>query len=498
MTAIRRGAIVASLSIGALAWPATASAHPLGNFTINLGSRIEVSPGAVQLGYVVDMAEIPTQQAKADLDADGDGTPSRAELAAWAGDAARELVRHVSLSVNGSPVELATRCAVAREAPGQAGLPVLRLEAGYAGAIAGSGAIAYRDDNYAGHIGWHEVTAAGVDGVGLESSSVPVRSVSDELRAYPQDLLSSPLDVRAASFRYAPGASDAVASSPCSGVATPSGARPGVSGGAFADLVSRPDLGAWIVVLSLLLALGFGALHAIGPGHGKTLMAAYLVGSGGRPRQAVAVGAAVAVMHTASVLALGMLVLTLERTFPPERVYPWLGLGSGFVALGLGAALLVQRLGVWADARRDERDPSNAPQPAGHIHAEPGSAGHHDPVGDAGPGAHAHAVPDAPVLSRRGLMALAVAGGILPSPTALVVLLSAVSFHRVAFGLSLIAMFSIGLAAALIVVGIAALRARDVVSSRMSTRLGRLVPIASASLIVAVGLFLTVRGVAQL
>jgi nickel/cobalt transporter (NicO) family protein len=493
VSAVRRAAVVASLAIAVIAWPTAASAHPLGNFTINLGSRIEVSPGTVQLGYVVDMAEIPTQQAKSDLDADGDGTATASELQAWAREVARGIVRHVSLDVNGSRIALAMRCAAAREAPGQAGLPVLRLEAGFSAPIESAGAVDYRDDNYAGHIGWHEVTAAGVDGAGIDGSTVPVRSVSDELRAYPQDLLSSPLDVRQASFRYGPGTSEAVASAPCSGGAASLAARPGVTGGAFADLVSRPDLGAWVVALSLLLALGFGALHAIGPGHGKTLMAAYLVGSGGRPRQAVAVGAAVAVMHTASVLALGMLVLTLERTFPPERVYPWLGLGSGLVALGLGAVLLVQRIGSWADARLDDRERGDGRTP---VPAD--GAVEHDHYAAHGADGHTHVAPSGPVLSRKGLTALAVAGGILPSPTALVVLLSAVSFHRVAFGLSLIAMFSIGLAAALIVVGIAALRARDVVSSRMSTRLGRLVPIASASVIVAVGLFLTVRSVAQL
>jgi ABC-type nickel/cobalt efflux system permease component RcnA len=259
--------------------------------------------------------------------------------------------------------------------------------------------------------------------------------------------------------------------------------------------VSRSDLGVGVIALSMLLALGFGALHAVGPGHGKTLMAAYLVGAGGRARQAVAVGGAVAVMHTASVLALGVIVLSLERTFPPERVYPWLGLASGLVALGLGAALLVRRLGAWANVRRTEREHrvavDEARSPEGHRHAREGLDHDH------GPGGHVHLAPDAPVLSRRGLMALAVAGGILPSPTALVVLLSAVSFQRVAFGLALIAMFSVGLAASLIVVGLLALRARDAVSSRLSTGLGRLVPVLSASVIVAVGAFLTVRGLAQ-
>jgi ABC-type nickel/cobalt efflux system permease component RcnA len=219
-------------------------------------------------------------------------------------------------------------------------------------------------------------------------------------------------------------------------------------------------------------------------------MAAYLVGAGGRPKQAVAVGGAVAVMHTASVLALGFVVLSATRLFPPERVYPWLGLGSGLVALGLGAGLLVTRFGVWSNGRR-------AALAHDHDHEHAGEHGHDDEHAHGGHG-HTHAIPDAPVLSRRGLMALAVAGGILPSPTALVVLLGSVAFHRVAYGLGLIAAFSVGLATALIVVGILALRARDLVSRRMSGTVGRLVPVFSASAIVVLGLALTVRGFVQL
>jgi ABC-type nickel/cobalt efflux system permease component RcnA len=267
--------------------------------------------------------------------------------------------------------------------------------------------------------------------------------------------------------------------------------RPGVTGGSFAGLVDQTGP---LMFVALLLAMAFGALHALGPGHGKTLMAAYLVGAGGRPKQAVAVGGAVAVMHTASVLALGFLVLSATRLFPPERVYPWLGLGSGLVALGLGAALLVTRLGVWSDGHR-----AALAHGADHEHA--GDEGHHhgpDGVRSHGAHEHSHAVPDGPVLSRRGLMALAVAGGILPSPTALVVLLASVAFHRVAYGLGLIAAFSVGLATALIIVGILALRARDLVSRRMSSNVGRLVPILSASAIVMLGLVLTVRGFVQL
>ena len=102
------------------------------------------------------------------------------------------------------------------------------------------------------------------------------------------------------------------------------------------------------------------------------------------------------------------------------------------------------------------------------------------------------------MFSRRGLTALAVAGGILPSPSALVVLLAAVAVDRVAYGLALIAAFSAGLAAALVVIGVGALRARDAVSSRLSSRTARLMPVVSASAIAVMGLLLSVRGLGQI
>jgi len=231
----------------------------------------------------------------------------------------------------------------------------------------------------------------------------------------------------------------------------------------------------------LLLAFGFGALHALGPGHGKTLMAAYLVGAGGRAGHAVAVGGSVAVMHTASVLALGFVVLTLTEVFAPERVYPWLGLASGLIAFGLGASLLVARLGSWSGGRSD---------PEHHHPHEGGSTVQHGH-------AHPHPVPSRP-LSRKSLTALAVAGGMLPSPTALVVLLAAVALDRIAYGLALIGAFSLGLATALVVVGLIALRARDVVAGRMSGRTARLVPVLSAASIALLGLVLTFRGFVQI
>lgn len=180
-------------------------------------------------------------------------------------------------------------------------------------------------------------------------------------------------------------------------------------------------------------------------------------------RQAVLVGVAVSVMHTASVLALGVLVLTAESLLAPERVYPWLGLASGLVAVGLGTTLLISRIHAMSA------------EPHGHDHRHP-----------------------ARPLSRNGLMALAFAGGILPSPSALVLLLASVSLGRTTLGLVLIAAFSVGLAISLAGVGALVIRVRTLAEGRFSARAMRLAPVVSAGCITAVGLVLTVRGVLAL
>ena len=319
------------------------------------------------------------------------------------------------------------------------------------------------------------MTATGTDGTAVARSSVPARSVSNALLSYPQDLLASPLDVQEAALSFRPGSGPPAA--PATGGVEANALRPDVTGGAFAGLVGRTGP---FMLVALLLAFGFGALHALGPGHGKTLMASYLVGAGGRARHAIAVGGSVAVMHTASVLALGFVVLTVTEVFAPERVYPWLGLVSGVIAFALGASLLVARLGSWGGCHGGpDHHHANADGTAGHAHEHP----YADPT---------------EVLSRRRLTALAVAGGMLPSPTALVVLLAAVALHRIAYGLALIGAFSLGLATALVVVGLVALRARDVVAGRMSGRTARLVPVLSAASIALLGLVLTFRGFGQI
>jgi nickel/cobalt exporter len=458
-------------AIGVAAAP-SASAHPLGNFTVNRYSGIDVSPGAVEILYVVDMAEIPTYQEMPNIDTNGDGVANDAERQAWANRIGPQLLARVSLVVDGARVALHVVSAAMTFRPGQAGLPILRLEAEFAGSLPErSGSADYRDLNYPGRIGWKEITVRSGAGVAIAASSVPSESVSRALLAYPVDMLSSPLEVTTAEFSFHPGSSTEGGDARVNG-ATVAGA-PVASGGSFARLI-RWRLSPLVFGLSLFLALGFGAVHALGPGHGKTITAAYLVGAGAGRAQAIAIGAAVSLMHTTSVLALGLVFLVLARSFPPERIYPWLEVVTGLMALVLGGYLIRAR---WR-ARRLGLDPWHA-----HSHGFEHSDHQHPHVRRIGP---------------RNLGALAVAGGILPSPTAFVVLLGAVRAHRIAYGLGLITAFSIGLAAALVVVGLFAIRARSAVSHRLTGRWASLIPIGSAVVILGFGLFFATRGTLRL
>lgn len=486
----RRLLAIVGLAMLAAMWPtAGAQAHPLGNFTVNRYSGVHVSPREIRIDYVVDLAEIPTFQEKAAIDTDGDDAGSLAELDRWARETAPDLAAGIEITIDGGQRQLQVRGAKAQLLPGQGDLDTLRFEGDFVVPDPGSaGTLVLADTNDPDRIGWREITVSGQDGAAVSGSDVPADSVSDALRSYPQDLLASPLDVRSATTSFAPGALDASAATGTLEAETTSASRPGVDGGPFANLLANQ--GAALIVLGLVLAVAFGAWHALLPGHGKTLMAAYMVGSKAATRQAISVGSAVAIMHTVSVVGLGLLVLSLERTFRPEAVYPWLGVASGLVALGLGAYLLISRLSAWSARTRPAATHDGLPP--GHDHAHPSGLEH-----DHGFGPHAHALPDGAPLSPKGLLALALAGGILPAPSALLVMLGAINAHRVGYGLALVAAFSAGLAAALIVIGMGALRARDAMARRLSTAAGRMIPVLSAAAIVAVGAFLTVRGFTQ-
>jgi ABC-type nickel/cobalt efflux system permease component RcnA len=452
---IAGGAVLLTLALPVvLASPA--SAHPLGNFTVNAAAAITVTPEELRIDYALDVAEIPTFQLRRDIDPDGDG-PEPSELATWATHRGAALARGLRVSVDGHPVPLTVASSTAALGPGLGGLEVLRLDAVLTAEVSGAGDVVVEDRNDRGRVGWREITASGAGGIGLMGSTVPAASPSRSLRSYPQELLSSPPSVRTASFSFGPG-QDAMADP-----ARPGGAPRSEGGGsALSSLVAAPRLSAGLVILALAVALGVGALHALAPGHGKTITAAYLAGSSAAGiRQTIRVALAVAAMHTASVLVVGLILVAVQSAFPAERIYPWLGAGAGAAALGLGVVLLVRQVRHRRAHRLDH----------GHPHGE---------------------------LQRPGLAALAASGGLLPSPTAVVVLLGAFALGRAPFGLALVVTFGLGLAVSLALVGVLATRVRGLLERRLSARVAGLVPMGSAAAIAGMGVVLTARAVAQL
>jgi nickel/cobalt transporter (NicO) family protein len=421
----------------ALAVPAAASAHPLGNFTINRFSRVEVSGPRLYVRYVLDLAEIPTFQA------------GRIDAQAYTG----RIAHGAQLTVDGRPARLVPRAHALAHPPGAGGLRTTRLEVIMRGPrLGGPAEVSYRDTNYADRIGWKEIVVG----------NAPSRS--HELRAYPKDLLASPLDETSVSTRLAPSAGADVPPALSSGETLAAPDRVADSG--FARLIGRDRLGFWVVLASLGLALFWGAAHALSPGHGKSIVTAYLVGQRGTPRHAAVLGLTVTVTHTIGVFALGLVTLLLSRFVVPDHLYPWLNLVTGLLVVGIGGSVLRAR---WRHSR---------------IHARGEHHHHHH---------HHHAPTD---LRARSLLAVGVSGGLLPCPSALVVLLAAVSLHRLAYGFVLILAFSIGLAATITGIGVVAVLARSAFA-RLSFegRVLRLLPAASAAAILAAGIGMTISAI---
>ena len=421
-----------ALCLAALSAPAAALAHPLGNFTVNRFAGVELAGDRVYVRYVLDLAEIPAYQERGRVAKPG---------------FARSLADKLELRLDGRRSQLEVVASRSTTRPGAAGLKTLRFEAVYRARGSGS-RLELRDRNYASRLGWREIVVRARDGAVLGSASVPQESVSRELRAYTGSLL----DVTHATARFTLGDGEA-------GPPTLTGeAAPEREGGRFESLIAERDLSAGVIGLSLLLAAFWGAAHALTPGHGKAIVAGYLVGSRGKPRHAVALGLIVTVTHTIGVFALGIVTLALSAFIVPEQLYPWLTLVSGLLVIGVGASVLRSRI----RARRRQH--------AHHHH-------HHD---------HEHDL--------RGLLGVGVAAGLLPCPSALVVLLSAIALHRVGLGLALILAFSVGLAATITGIGLVAVLARRAFGRlRLDGPLVRALPAVSAAVILAVGIGITLN-----
>ncbi|MFJ8961508.1 nickel/cobalt transporter [Lentzea sp. NPDC102401] len=446
-------AVLILAALAMLAVPTGASAHPLGNFTINHHHAITVHLDRVDLVSVVDLAEIPTLQEQ----------PARqSDFAARECDVMRG---SVSVTVDGTRTVIALRSAAVEFPSGEAGLETTRSTCLLTAPadLAAPAVVEVRDTYRPGRVGWHEMTATG-DGIALLAPPVPATSASNELRAYPDDLLSDPLDIRAVSLRVEPGVTAA------SDIAAAQGGSTliGTATRAFTDLAGRQDFTPLVGVLAVLLSLLLGASHAALPGHGKTVIAAYLAGRDGTARDAITVGATVTLTHTIGVLVIG-LVISASSALAGESLLRVLGVASGLLVAGIGAYLLRAAL---------HRQPVAVGHGHGHGHGHVHEHGH----------GHGHRV------GRGGLIGMGVAGGLVPSPSALVVLLGAIALGRTWFGVLLVLGYGLGMATTLTAVGLLLVRLRDRLAAveRFRDRFTAL-PAITAGLVLVVGLGLVAR-----
>ena len=442
------------------------SAHPMGNFSVNHYSRFEVSSDGLKLHYVLDLAEIPTFELMREWNASAEAQERQAHQQAgiWA--------RNLRLSRDGrafAPRLVASKLVIS---DGAGGLPVMHIAADFQIPLV-PGVLEFEDRNYEGRAGWKEIVIATQPGAALVRTTHSDTDRSQGLTAYPQDpTIAPPQDLRAAFEWRAPGPLTTVPpvaprTEPLK-LRAPAPQQPGavVRGDFLSTLLGRREIPLTLVLAGIAVAFGLGAMHALSPGHGKTLVAAYLIGSRGTLRHAVILGALVTFTHTISVFALGLVTLFLSQYVVPEKIYPVLGAISGLSIVYLGGSLLIRRL-------------YNAQHGHSHDH-------HHHDHGHGHAHHHHH--------DHGSLIALGASGGLVPCPSALVILLSAVALGRTGLGLLLLIGFSLGLSMVLIAIGTLVVYARHLLPDRgrlAASPLFRLIPVFSAAVILCVGLVMT-------
>jgi ABC-type nickel/cobalt efflux system permease component RcnA len=469
-----------------------AAAHPLGNFTINHLTKLSFGDGRVAVRYVLDMAEIPTYQAM--RQETPDGKMDAAQIAAWARGEAAILLPQLHLQAAGNPLRLTLDAVDARTRPGAGGLPTLYLTlAAHAPLESGRAAraISYSDETFPGRLGWHDVVVA------------PATEPTRELRNYPSALLGSPRAVTAVDVALTPDGKAVARVSPR--IETQTGAAPAASAtrsNQLSDMLARGTSDWGFVALTFLVAIALGALHALEPGHGKTLLAISLVGARATVKQAGILAGSLTIAHTIGVLALGVAINLFKGYFVPESIYPWITLAAGLAIAVIGARAIARQI--------QERRPLAHAHAHGHAHVHPHEhdhvhhpgAHHHDSHGHSHDHDHddleharAHAIPGNAPLTFGGTVWAAMSGGVAPCPAALVVLLAAIALNEVTYGIFVIVAFSFGLALTLTGLGIAVVRGASWLQGLPQfERFVRYGPLVSAVVIATIGAIMVGQG----
>ncbi|HET7097951.1 MAG TPA: sulfite exporter TauE/SafE family protein [Casimicrobiaceae bacterium] len=492
----------------------------LGNFTVNQYSGLELRADGLDVRHVVVFGQLPALRELHLADADGDGVTTQSERDAYAGRLAETLAADLTVAVDGVRVPLRARRWTTSLPTEEAGFS-LRVEIDFAGDLPAattraSHALTFANDSYAGRFGWREIVVKPARSIAIFDTDAVSTSLTEGLTQNVQAMpVSGPLAEREIHLMFTSGAmpQGAHALGPRPGTIEPV-AQPAVNAYAGAtsswiaretrrivDFVSARDVPLHVSLLALLAAALLGALHAFSPGHGKTVAGAYLVGSRSTAGHAVFLGLTVTITHTLGVFALGFATLVASSYIVPERVLPVLSFVSGFLVLAIGVALLAQRWrsAVTADAGPRYRKVASTQWRAvashgthslafahGHAHGHSHGALVHSHGGSV----HSHLPPRASgeKVTWRSLVTLGVSGGLVPCPSAMVLLLAAIALNKTAYGLLLVLAFSLGLAFTLTAVGFVFLYARNRIGAlRAGTRWQRWVPVASAGVITVVG-----------
>jgi ABC-type nickel/cobalt efflux system permease component RcnA len=515
----------------------------LGNFTINQYCGLTLAGDAVAVHYVVVFGQLPALRELHDADANGDGVTSQAERDEYARKLAAGLAGALDLQADGVTVPLRATHWTSSLPTEQGGFS-LRLDVDFAAPLAlaagGRHQLQFANRNYPGRMGWHEIVVRASPGLAVFDTNAVSTSLTGALSQALQSLpAAGPLDERSVHLSIAagkpppdsvplaarPGAAASVVrtavSTPATGTADTDTAWIARETRRLVDSISGPRLEPRVALLALLGALLLGAVHALAPGHGKTIVGAYLIGSRGTPRHAIFLGSTVTITHTLGVFVLGFATLYASRYIVPERLFPILSLLSAVLVLGMGILLLVQRSRAARHALADSATPpagvfypvaAAQPQvgrklvlaqtPHGsrdrthdhhtHSHGEHAGHSHAGTMHSHGGGAlHSHLPPGAAgeTVTWRSLATLGVSGGLVPCPSAMVLLLAAVALNKTAYGMLLVVAFSVGLAVTLTAVGMAFLYARNRFRKpSAAARWPHLLPVLSAGTITVLGI----------
>jgi nickel/cobalt exporter len=462
-----------------LAMASVLGAHPLGNFSVGHYTRLEVSAEGVEVTYILDLAEVPTYILLRDWKLDAKSP--RPELEQKAAEQAQEWAKGLEFRAAGKAVEpqfVRAAIQISGQPDGQA---VVKITSTFElpGVVS---PLQFEDRNFPDRFGWKEIVIGSEAGAEIVTASHGNVDRSRALTQYPAAAMASPpQDVRA-SLDWRVDSSQAVppnivpipqplpVAAPAPGASAPSVATSG-KGDFLSRLLAKRNIGWQWMLLALVVAFGLGGAHALEPGHGKTIVAAYLVGSRGTLKHAALLGGVVTFTHTISVFLLGLAMLVLSKSIVPDKVIRNLEIVSGLAIVAIGAMLFYERLRQLMHERAHDR----------HHHEH-------------GPHTHTHRLPGDEEITLGSLIGLGVSGGLVPCPAALVIMLAAISYGHVGAGLVLLVAFSLGLAGVLMVVGMLVLYARNWLPNPGAAGrhpIFRLVPVLSALIIVCLGLLMT-------